>query len=69
MTKRQIKQKFYEIQAMGTQECNSFYEKVATSLLETQSKSYLLRACEIRLGELDSSSALVETSELKEGEL
>ena len=69
MTKKQIKQKFYEIQDMGTQECHSFYEKVAISLLEHQPKSYLLRACEIRLGELDSSSALVEISELKEGEL
>lgn len=54
---------------MGTREARAFYEKVATSLLDTKAKSYLIRAIEIRLSELDHSSALVETSELKEGEV
>jgi hypothetical protein len=68
MNKEQMKAKIYQIQSMGKIELAEFLRKVELSLLSPKDKTYLLRAVEVRMGELDPASALVEGGELTASE-
>ena len=68
MNKQEMRERIYQIQAMGRTELAEFLRKVELSLLSPKDKTYLLRAVEIRMGELDPASALVEGGELAASE-
>jgi hypothetical protein len=68
MNKQEMKDRIYQIQAMGRIELADFLKKVELSLLSPKDKTYLLRAVEVRMGELDPASALVESGELTASE-
>jgi len=68
MNKQEMKDRIYQIQAMGRTELADFLKKVELSLLSPKDKTYLLRAVEVRMGELDPSNALVEGGELTPSE-
>ena len=68
LTKTEMRERIYQIQGMGRTELTDFLRKVELSLLSPKDKTYLLRAIEIRMGELDPASALVEGGELTPSE-
>ena len=62
------KEKICQIKNMGRTELAEFLRKVELSLLSPKDKTYLLRAVEVRMGELDPASALAESGELTPSE-
>jgi hypothetical protein len=68
MNKHEMRERIYQIQEMGRTELTDFLKKVEISLLSPKDKTYLLRAVEVRMGELDPASALVEGGELTPSE-
>ncbi len=68
MNKQEMRERIYQIQEMGRTELAEFLKKVEPSLLSPKDKTYLLRSVEVRMGELDPASALVEGGELTTSE-
>jgi hypothetical protein len=65
MTKEEVKERIYQIQNMGRNELNLFLKKVEVSLLEPKAKTFLFRAIEVRMAELDPDNAMAECGEIK----
>lgn len=68
MNKQEMREQIFKIHGMGRMELGELLQRVQLSLLSPKDKTYLLRAIEMRMGELDPASALVEGGELTPSE-
>lgn len=69
MNKKDLENRFYEIQAMGRCELEEFKRTVEKSLVDAKAKGFLYKAIDIRSKELDPVSAMAEMGELSMGEV
>ena len=59
--KTKLQNKLIEIQSMGKQELDTFKADVSIRDLDRKTKEFLYRAIDVREGELDKSSVMVES--------